>query len=112
MVERVRSQEYKTWDAERKRKTYHRGQQIIRRFKLFKGCAECGYKEHHAALEFNHINRSLKKYTMGEIAHHAVLKNNTKGKLKLKIEMSNCEVLCANCHRIKTFEEKHWNKVR
>lgn len=109
---RVRTKEYKNWDAERKRKTYQRGQRIIRRFKLFKGCAECGYKEHHSALEFNHIIRSLKKHTVGKLAHKAVLKNGTKGKEELKLEMSKCEVLCANCHRIKTFTEQHWDTVR
>ena len=112
MTKRLRSKKYKLWDAKRKRETYKRGQKIIRRFKLVKGCAECGYKEHHAALEFNHIYRSLKKYTMGRIAHKAVLKNGTKGKQELKLEMSKCEVLCANCHRIKTFEGKHWDTVK
>jgi hypothetical protein len=49
---------------------------------------------------------------VGKLAHKAVLKNGTKGKEELKLEMSKCEVLCANCHRIKTFTEQHWDTVR
>jgi|TARA_B100000902_G_scaffold175349_1_gene169080 hypothetical protein len=112
MTKRKRSQQYKEYDAARKRKSYHKGQEIIRRFKIIKGCSNCGYKEHQAALEFNHIDRTTKKCTIGRIVHKAVLKNDTKGKALLKLELSKCEILCSNCHSIKTFEGKHWDTVR
>ena len=67
------------------------------RVKLFKGCAECGYKKHPAALHFNHIDPTKKT---GNVSKMKTWK-------KVKEEMRKCEVLCANCHAIKTVNEKH-----
>ena len=61
-------------------------QKVLRRYKLLKGCAHCGYKKHFSALDFDHINRTT----------------------KIKNEVRKCEVLCSNCHRIKTYENKDW----
>lgn len=63
-----------------------------------KGCSVCGYKEHHVALHFNHIDPSNKVRNVS--ACHSVK--------AVKEEIRKCEVLCANCHAIKTVEEKHF----
>ena len=107
-MRRIRSDDYRKYDAERKRKHQAKGQAIIRRLKTMKGCAVCGYKKHHAALEFNHIDPSTKLCNISHVTHYAVFGRNTKSKKKLKDELSKCEVLCAICHRIKTFEGQHW----
>lgn len=36
------------------RERYKKVSQWIRDYKLEQGCFDCGYKEHHAALEFDH----------------------------------------------------------
>ncbi len=68
------------------------------RVKLFKGCAECGYKKHPAALHFNHIDPTKKAGNVSKM----------KTWESVKREMRKCEVLCANCHAIKTVSEKHY----
>lgn len=65
---------------------------FLREHKMVAGCADCGCRAHHAALEFHHegakdINLSFAK-SIGQA----------------RTEMAKCIVLCANCHRV-----RHWN---
>ena len=77
---------------------------IIDRYKMFCGCKVCGYKKHHVALHLNHKNPIKKKGTLSDVIY-------SWGWNKIKEEIRKCEVLCANCHSIHTYEEKHW-KIR
>ena len=72
-------------------------------YKLKKGCEECGYKKHSGALQFDHIDRSLKTMNVS-----AMNKDNYNNLELVKKEISNCRVLCANCHAEKTCENKEW----
>jgi len=96
-------------DRIRDRKRYDYGQAVLKRFKLMKGCVKCGYNANPQALQFNHINPKEKKFLIANKAHKMYLKNNTKGKQQLKEEVFKCEVLCANCHCILTYESKHYS---
>jgi|TARA_R110002096_G_scaffold124953_1_gene270028 5-methylcytosine-specific restriction endonuclease McrA len=88
--------------AIRKKKHLKFMQKILRRYKVFKGCLICGYNKHHSALEFDHINRAIKIANISEI-----VKKNYAFR-RVKHEVRKCNVLCSNCHRIKTFENKEW----
>lgn len=68
-------------------------QEFIREYKLSRGCADCGYNKHHAALDFDHIK--------GEKVFNVC---NAKSIKQASEEMKKCEVVCANCHRIRTYE--------
>jgi ADP-heptose:LPS heptosyltransferase len=68
---------------------------IIKKYKL--ACVRCGYNEHAVALDFDHLDPSKKNFT---IATAASLTTITE-KLLLE-EIAKCQVLCANCHRVKT----------
>tara|TARA_E500000331_G_scaffold327224_1_gene345994 strand:- start:84 stop:476 length:393 start_codon:yes stop_codon:yes gene_type:complete len=92
-----RNQELRNkWQRENGRKN----RKFLQEYKLKKGCAKCGYKEHHAALEFNHIDPSKKSGNIAEKATNWSFK-------KLLKEVEKCEVLCANCHRVHT-----WNEIQ
>lgn len=65
---------------------------FMRRYKLFVGCVDCGYKKHHAALDFDHV-RGVKKFNVC----------NAKSIKSAKEEIRKCEVVCANCHRKRTY---------
>lgn len=56
-------------------------------------CNRCGFN-HPAALDFHHIDPSTKSFKMSNIAH---VESN---KAIIMEEISKCEVLCANCHRV------------
>ena len=79
--------------------------EYMKRYKLFVGCAFCGYKKHYAALEFDHINPDTKLGTLSQVYKGWGMK-------KLKDEIRKCQVLCANCHRVKTMEEKDYLHAR
>ena len=67
-------------------------------YKVSRGCERCGFDSHPAALDFDHMDRSLKSF---EISQHIGLKSDD----ELVAEIQKCRILCANCHRIKSFEE-------
>lgn len=66
---------------------------FVRDFKTKEGCCDCGYREHHAALEFDHV-RGEKELNI----------SFAKSIAQAKKEIKKCEVVCANCHRIRTYE--------
>lgn len=65
---------------------------FLSRYKLAKGCADCGYNQHHVALDFDHIMGDKKfNVCFSKSIDHA------------KKEIKKCEVVCSNCHRIRTY---------
>jgi hypothetical protein len=75
-------------NTERKMKEIHE-------YQMEKGCADCGFNKHPAALEFDHVNPSEKVFNIGE-------QIGTKSRESLWEEIAKCEVVCANCHAIRT----------
>ena len=61
-------------------------------YKIARGCVDCGFKAHHAALHFDHV-RGKKLFNV----------SNAKSIAGAQSEIAKCEVRCANCHAIKTF---------
>lgn len=57
------------------------------------GCVDCGIKN-HIVLDFDHLRD--KKYNVSRMIHDGF---SWKSILK---EINKCEVVCANCHRIRT----------
>ena len=76
---------------------------FVSAYKLEKGCARCGYNEHPAALDFNHLDPSTKSFHIS---------GGTYGRETLIAEMEKCEVLCSNCHRVHTYENDHYTTTR
>ncbi len=57
-------------------------------------CANCGYNTNLVALDFDHIDPTTKTMNLGSNLHLP--------KAEYEI-MAHCQLLCANCHRIKTY---------
>jgi len=109
---KVRSEETMRNDRLRDRRHYDYGQAVLKRYKVRKGCAKCGYNKNAQALQFNHIDPKDKCFLIAKRAQKMYLGRHTKGKRDIKAELAKCEVLCANCHCIVTFEEKHFGVKR
>lgn len=62
-------------------------------------CGVCKKTYHFACMDFAHKDRYLKAINIGDAA---ALGWSLK---KIIIEVAKCDVLCANCHRIKTYQE-------
>ena len=67
--------------------------EFIAAYKLENGCIDCGYKKHHSALEFDHVgtDKSINVCFAKSIE-------------QAKKEIKKCEVVCSNCHRIRTYQ--------
>jgi hypothetical protein len=63
--------------------------------KITCGCIDCGYNEHPAALDFDHIPGTVKLGSVGNLIRDASWE-------RIIAEMEKCEVVCANCHRVRT----------
>lgn len=59
-----------------------------------KPCKDCGVQYHEAAMQFDHV-KGEKKFN---IAHY-----HRVGLDKLVDELMKCEIVCANCHAVRTF---------
>lgn len=82
------------------RKYYEKSQRKFQEYKLsLGGCVDCGYNEHPAALEFDHV-RGDKLFNIGE--------RKTMNWDKLMEEIDKCDLVCANCHRVRTAERGNW----
>lgn len=104
--QRSTPEQRKEWYEERKKKDgymdklrkqgrerYYKVQGYLRDYKIKHGCKDCGYKEHHSALEFDHV--------MGNKTLNVC---NSKSIAQAKEEIKKCEVVCSNCHKIRTYE--------
>jgi len=67
-------------------------------------CKDCGKIFHPVAMDFDHIHGD-KKFQIGS--------SNLSSWKAILNEISKCEIVCSNCHRVRTFvrklskEEKH-----
>jgi hypothetical protein len=59
------------------------------------GCVDCGLKN-HIVLDFDHLHD--KKYNISRMIHDGF------SWAAIKKEIAKCEVVCANCHRIRTHD--------
>ena len=76
--------------------------QALDTYKITKGCAECGYKGHAAALQFDHIDPATKYRTAsGKVVHPSDMVGRYSVETIIA-EIAKCRVVCANCHAIHT----------
>lgn len=54
-------------------------------------CSVCGYNRCVNALDFHHIDKKQKDFTVGS--------NFSYSKERIKAELRKCVILCSNCHR-------------
>lgn len=78
---------------ETRRRRYQKLRDQVRVYKSERGCSQCGEK-HPACLEFHHPDPSIKEMNPQEM----VVKKGWSFE-KLKAELEQLTVLCANCHR-------------
>lgn len=89
-----------SWEKRSKRHTKYirdytaRNRQFIQQEKLKAGCVDCGYNAHASALDFDHLPGVEKLFNLGTPSARSLD--------VIKAEMAKCEVVCANCHRVRT----------
>jgi len=74
---------------------------FLHKYKEFHGCCECGGKFPYYVLDFDHRNPEEKSYQPAKLAE-------TGSWDKMLAEIAKCDVVCANCHRERTHQKKHY----
>jgi formate-dependent nitrite reductase cytochrome c552 subunit len=62
-------------------------------------CADCGCRFPKAAMDFDHRDPSDKSYTVSRM----LFRTSTEEVLR---EAAKCDVVCANCHRMRTYQRR------
>jgi hypothetical protein len=75
-------------------KAIARGRSLIDRIKKERGCVDCGFNKHPAALHFDHLPGQGKWYNIADMLYRSPE--------AILAEIKKCEVVCANCHAIRT----------
>lgn len=83
---------------------YRRRMAALQAIKMERGCVDCGYREHPAALQFDHRDPATKHRWAGggSLAQHI-----TRRWTDVLAEVEKCDVRCANCHAVRTATERH-----
>lgn len=92
--------EVKLKNTNRRKDSFKILKELIREYKIERGCIDCGYNKHPSALDFDHIYDN-------KIENVAACKTFASAIEEIK----KCEVVCSNCHRIRTINRLHNNKI-
>jgi transposase len=68
---------------------------FLQEYKQNAGCTDCKEDYPYYVLEFDHLGD--KDFNIGSFQHHTVDME------KVKAEIAKCEVVCSNCHKIRTY---------
>lgn len=89
-------------NSNRKRKRREFLKEFTRRYKKLCGCKNCGIKN-PIVLEFDHLDSSTKISTVSQMISDRYSIET------VKEEIRKCQVLCANCHAIKTAKDYNYH---
>ena len=62
-------------------------------------CADCGGSFPKAAMDFDHRDPATKKYSVSRMLLRASIE-------EIQAEAAKCDVVCANCHRMRTYRQR------
>ena len=81
-----------------RKKIRDRNREYVRKIKESSPCVDCGKHYHYSQMDFDHID--LKKVNIARLA-------NSEASIKtIKSEISKCEIVCSNCHRLRTWQRE------
>lgn len=63
-------------------------------------CADCGECYPFYVMQFDHV-RGTKEFNLARASQHGY------GQVRVRDEIAKCDVVCANCHAIRTYERSH-----
>lgn len=99
----------KVYDAayHKKRAVVRRRQTVLRRRAIVEWvrslkdapCVDCGGRFHPAAMHWDHLPGTTKRDDLGRLV-------NGHGRRAILEEIEKCELVCANCHAVRTFERR------
>lgn len=91
----------RTKESKEKRRAYSKAQweknrKWIVELKSNTPCKDCGIQYHFCIMDFDHKDGEVKSFGIGKMS--------TRGKNLIEQEIAKCDLVCANCHRMRTFK--------
>lgn len=74
--------------------------ELVRRLKE-QPCVDCGGLFHFAAMDFDHLDESTKIGSIASLARYSGWSYE-----RLLSEVAKCDLVCANCHRVRTYNRQ------
>lgn len=93
-------------NEKRGRVAYAQNRELVDGIKLARGCADCGYRAHACALQFDHLPGREKRGEVARLASACFGSFETR-RARLLAEIAKCEVVCANCHAVRTQQRRN-----
>jgi hypothetical protein len=81
---------------EYRKKAIDRNKDYVRKLKEDNPCSDCGQYYHFSQMDFDHVS-GKKKTSLARISNSAASIKT------IKDEINKCELVCANCHRLRTW---------
>ena len=91
-------EKYKKKRLKNSRKQRERNRSFVNSQKRGKPCLDCGGVFHFSCMEYDHVSGDKVKCINSMVQSAFSIK-------MIKAEMDKCELVCANCHRVRT-----WNR--
>lgn len=85
---------YKKYYLERQRRRRREFRNVVKKYKDVP-CADCHQRFPYYCMDFDHV-RGKKKFEISDVNVFSSLK-------RLLEEIAKCDVVCSNCHRIRTY---------
>lgn len=94
---------YRERAVERSRKIKDNLRKLMLQYLHDKSCVRCGIDDIRV-LEFDHINPATKSFSIARGIASGLSWD------RLTVEIAKCQILCANCHKIRAAADQNWYK--
>jgi hypothetical protein len=68
-------------------------------------CADCGLSFPYYVMDFDHRPGEIKDFALANVASQSRISAK-----RIRAEIAKCDVVCANCHRIRTWRRRREKK--
>jgi hypothetical protein len=75
----------------------------VRRYKEERSCTDCGVAYPYYVMDFDHVRGE-------KISNVADILNRSCSRAALFAEIEKCDLVCSNCHRVRTHNRQNINK--
>lgn len=86
--------------VERNKRYYAEKKALVKELKESSTCPDCGHQYPYYVMQFDHVSNDKE----GNIAD--LVKDNV-GRGKLLEEIAKCEIVCSNCHAVRTHNRRN-----
>jgi len=98
-MEQTRPRKNRTGSAEARKAAVWRDHSALLDMLRRKPCEDCGGSFPPCSMDFDHRDPSTKRFVVTRMRARATVE-------RILAEVAKCDIVCANCHRLRTFERR------